>query len=75
MGYSGDNSGKGETPYVAGQTNGSSLASVDSKTFSLSLIGHFNPAINGTEPLEHPRRAGAAMVARRCDELRRSGDP
>jgi hypothetical protein len=34
MGYSGDNSGKGETPYVAGQTNGSSLASVDSKTFS-----------------------------------------
>jgi hypothetical protein len=41
----------------------------------LSLIGHFNPAINSPELLEHRRRTGAEMAARRCDELRRSGYP
>jgi hypothetical protein len=48
MGFSTDFLGPTETLYVAGDSNGS-LASINTTNFALSLIGPFNPAIDGAE--------------------------
>ncbi len=52
MGFSGNSDGGAEALYVAGGAAGgpaSSLASIDTTTFSLEMVGEFNPAIDTPE--------------------------
>jgi hypothetical protein len=54
MGFSHDSTGTGETLYVAsGTSTGASgqpqLATIDTKTFALHIVGSFNPSIDNAE--------------------------
>jgi hypothetical protein len=49
MGFSADGTSQGETLYVSGDTSGSALASIDTSTFKLRIIGAFNPVIDQPE--------------------------
>jgi hypothetical protein len=48
MGFSRDTSGTGETLYVASDAM-DQLATIDTKTFALHIVGQFNPRIAGSE--------------------------
>ena len=49
MGYSRDSQGTGETLYVAGAMDPSELATIDTSSFTLNVVGPFMPSIQNAE--------------------------